>query len=64
MIVAQLIEQLKMLPPYAVVYAVNYDGCNECNPEGTPMWHEVESAKVIVYGDYPNYTPKDIVELS
>lgn len=34
--VAQLIELLKTMPQDAPVRMVNYDGCDECNPESFP----------------------------
>jgi hypothetical protein len=63
MTVAQLIEQLKKQPQDAIVQAVNYDGCVECNPEGFSQYREVDRVFFQERLDYPSHEDTNMVVL-
>lgn len=61
--VSQLIAKLQKLPQDAEVYTSNNEGCEECNPEGMPYYHEVLPPEHRETGEYPYHDLKNIVVL-
>lgn len=64
MTVAELIVELQKLPQGAPVQALNYDGCDECNPEGFAQYHDITGASFQVELYYPCNDEHNIVVVS
>ena len=63
MVVSDLIRLLSQFPQDADVQMVNYDGCSECNGDGSPNYHGVGEVVFEAQGAYPYYDMKNLVVL-